>query len=142
MGKMKDLLFHVSDKIYKVLLPKKSDNHEECICLSENCFISYFGRYLYIFDKQVLYDNFHIKEISTAGLDGFMSYQELEFRFRSIPLGTEYRIYQPINIDKFCLGIAEHFNHLKGELNERMMNYCLKQEKEKTIKVDFSLEER
>lgn len=138
---MKNLLFHVSDKIYPVLLPKQNDNYEKSICLSENCFISHFGQYLYIFEKQILHDNFCMKEVSTEGLHRYIclnTKEPQEIRFRSDSLGKEYRIYRPIDIDKFCLGIVEHFNHLKGELETRMMDYSFNEMRKDHKRIDFS----
>jgi len=57
----------------------------------------------------------------------------IEYRYRSEDLGHEFRVYQPIDVQRYCLGVITNFNHLKGVL-ERKIN-------EKIIidQVDFSL---
>lgn len=125
---MKELLFHVSDKKMDVLRPMQIDNYEECICFSLGCFISNFGQWIYIFDFETLNQNFSVQKVSTSGL-----YQEIrtakdyKFHFSSQPLGHEYRIYQPISIEQFCIGIAQHFNHAKGRLSVIFRDTIMKQ---------------
>jgi len=111
-----DLYFHVSEERHGILRPTKNDNYEECICLSLNCFISYLGQYVYIFDRATLDKTFHVREIATSGYAGMIGngYQGRSIRFKGQSLGNEYRIYDPIDVEKFAIGVFEHFNHTRG----------------------------
>lgn len=129
---MNKLLFHVSNEKYDTLRPKKEDNYEECICFSENAFISYFGQHLYIFDFQTLNSNFNVRKLDSEWL-----YQQRSiygnpnadrYKYRSKPLGFEYRIYEPINVDRYALGVAKHWNHMDGELQTLFAEEVIKRE--------------
>jgi len=117
---MKDLLFHVSDEKYAVLDPDNCKTSDNCIFFSKNIFISYFGQFLYIFDYKALEEDFRIHCVNTDGIDYHREqigryYKKTEYRYRSQPLGMEYRIYDKIDVERYCLGIAEHYNSEKGE---------------------------
>lgn len=113
---MNTIICHVSDKRYDVLYPQPPEN---AICLSENKFITYFGQYLYLFDLDTMIKNFNIKKTTTTGLNSLFhlnpEYLGLEYlQYSSQSLGYEWRIYEPIDVDKYCIGIIEHWNHMKG----------------------------
>ena len=119
---VKTILCHVSDEKYDILTPQPPEN---AICLSENKFISYFGQYLYLFDLDKLRQNFYLERLPTTGL--YMStYVNPELIngidrifFKSQDLGYEWRCYKSIDVNKYCIGIIEHWNHMKGIIGKR-----------------------
>jgi hypothetical protein len=118
----KSFLYHVVDKRVDVLDPVNYVGN--AICLSKNCFVGILGSFLYIFDYDVLKSNFEIHEVSSGGYhytcNGMRkhegAYQRAIYKYESIPLIKEYRIYEPIDVNKYAISVAENFNVGKGEL--------------------------
>lgn len=110
---MKNVLCHVSDKKYDVLKPI-----DRYIYFSENNFISYFGQYLYIFDKQLLIDKYGVvKQVSKGLCSTFQMDYEFVY-FKSKELGGEWISQSEINTsDAIC--ILEHWNHMEGVIGKR-----------------------
>ena len=115
---MSKLLFHVSDEKYDILKPQSRYGRRSCICFSSDKFISNFGQYVYIFLFKTLNNVFRIDIIDSGGLNClvFMAANESTYRFKSRELGDEYRIYQPIDVDKYSVGVGEHWNHAEGDI--------------------------
>jgi len=108
------ILCHVSDKRLRVLKPNGKDN---CIYFSQNKFISYFGQYLYLFDLDVLKANFRIKKKVTGSLIGTLECPlpiKSYWKYKSQSLKWEWRVYDPINVKEFSIGVVEHWNYTKG----------------------------
>ena len=113
---MKTIICHVSDQKHDVLIPQQPEN---AICFSENKFITYFGQYLYLFDLETMEKHFNIIKLPTGGICGTCQMSPeasgLDYlRYESQGLGHEWRIYEPVDIHKYCLGIVEHWNHMVG----------------------------
>jgi len=130
---MKDLLIHTSDKLVDILKPNKVCEYDRpCICFALNQFISYFGEYIYLFDMETLEENFFIKIIPTKGVEAYtyvsgMGFDK-EYRYSSQPLKEEFRIYESIDLKRYCLGIISNFNYLKGVLETRLSSEIIKRE--------------
>ena len=121
------LLFHVSNERFDVLKPQGSQG---CICFSGDTFISNFGQWVYIFNFQELNSRFHIEKISSGGaVQLCMPDSTTYYRYESKPLGYEYRVYEPISVNEFAVGVAEHWNHLDGKLEKVLMDEVVKREK-------------
>lgn len=124
---MKTIICHVSDKRYDILRPRPP---EDAICFSENTFITFFGQYLYLFDLDVMEENFFVRKVSTEGVIGLMQLMPEhtgynQMRYESKPLGHEWRIHEPIQVDKFALGVVEHWNHMKGTIGVESVNHTM-----------------
>ena len=121
---MKKLLYHVSDKKFDVLEPMTKGSPGAYTCFSMGCFISHFGQYIYICDFDQLRKRFKIYKTYCGSLSQYVyspfGCTERDFFFKSKPIEWEYRIYEPIPVDEFCLDVVEQYNHLKGVLVERM----------------------
>ena len=39
-------------------------------------------------------------------------------RYKSQSLGFEWRIFEPISVERFSLGMLEHWNHLNGTIGK------------------------
>jgi len=118
-GADKIILCHVSDEKYDVLIPQPPT---DAICLSENKFITYFGQYLYLFELGVLERDFKIRKLQTTGLWGQAWIPESlgcdTIRYRSQSLEYEWRVYEPIDVEKYSIGIVEHWDHMKGVIGK------------------------
>lgn len=102
---MQDLLFHASKKkLYKTL---KTNNGY--ICFSKNTFLSYFGDYIYIFSMDQLKKDFKIQKGPMSGI--IVEYSKM--RLEGAQLKEEYRIFEDIDLKKYCLGRCKHFNESK-----------------------------
>lgn len=124
---MKQLLFHVSDKKYDILRPILPEDY---LYFSMNCFLSFFGNWIYIFDFQALSKNFDIQKYPSSCIEQKCSGRRgQKYSFRSQNLETEYRIYRhPIIVNKYALGIVKHFNESKGVLRTILRNEIIKEE--------------
>ena len=112
MGADKIILCHVSNERHDVLIPQPPT---DAICLSENKFITFFGQYLYLFDIDVLKRNFRIRRLPTTGLYSSVSLNNYDtIRYESQSLGYEWRVYEPIDVKKYSIGVIEHWDHMKG----------------------------
>jgi len=127
----KGLLIHTSNVKVDVLRPQIQKYGKPCICLSLNQFISHFGEYIYLFQKEVLEKNFYIEEISSGGVECLA---ELNFypnrhtlKYRSKDLGQEFRIYEPIDVGRYGIGIISNFNHMKGVLEKKFDEIVMKE---------------
>ena len=133
MGKaVKDLLIHTSNIKVDILKPNKINSHQRpCICFSLNQFISHFGEYIYLFEKDILEKNFHIEEVISGGVEcmaAFESYPRHHIlRYRSQELGKEFRIYKSVDVHLFAIGIINNFNHMKGVLERRFDEIVMKE---------------
>lgn len=126
------ILCHVSNEKHDILIPQKPEN---AICFSEDKFVTYFGQYLYLFDLDVLTQNFNIRKVLTEGCQGscflHSEYHQNEvLKYKSQPLGYEWRIYEPVDVDRFALGVIEHWNHMqgiigKGSVERAMTGICI-----------------
>jgi len=138
MGKIvEDLLIHTSNIKVDILKPSKSSGSDRpSICFSSNQFISFFGEYIYIFKKKVLEENFFVDSLPSKGVGLYMTeslrYIPIEYKYRSQDLGIEFRIYQPIDVPRYCLGVVTNFNHLKGVLERKMGEKIIREQ------IDFS----
>jgi len=126
---VKTILCHVSDEKYDILTPQPPEN---VIYFSENSFITYFGQYLYLFDLDTMIENFNIEKVTTTGLAHLLNlnseYSDCEYlRYSSQSLGYEWRIYEPIDVDKYCIGIIEHWNHMKGVIGKSGVDDAMKE---------------
>jgi hypothetical protein len=131
----KDLLIHTSDKKVDILIPQKILGYENkpCICFSLNQFISFFGGYVYLFEKSVLEKNFEIKIFLSGGVECITSVGYQTYNYRSQDLGQEFRIYQPIDVQQYGIGIITNFNHMKGILEQKLYDEIINRE---TIDLD------
>lgn len=134
---MEDLLIHTSNVRVDVLEPNKLPGFDRpCICFSLNQFISFFGEYIYLFKKDILEKNFFIEKVPTEGVGLYdevnVNRITIEYRYRSDKLGNEFRIYDPIDVQRYGLGVVTNFNHLKGVLEKRMGDRIIRE------MVDFS----
>ena len=118
---LRRLLFHVSDDLHEVLEPYKTNTESKpCICLSEGSFLGYLGQWLYIFELKTLLRDFRVVRTETAGLELGMHAFGSAYRYRSKELGHEYRIYEPILVSSYALGVAQNFEANKGMLERRV----------------------
>jgi len=134
------LLYHVADHGVDVLDP--SNYKEKAICLSEGVFIGALGQWLYIFDHDVLRANFKLLQLSSGGKQVLLQFPNLEYRFHSQPLGTEYRIHDRIDVKEFALGVAQNFEICQGVLEKRMMGEISRQSMDLTDKPHFDKRQR
>ena len=124
-----DLLIHVSDIKTNILDPNiKGLGY---VCFSENIFISHFGQYIYLFDKKVLDENFKLFEQFSGSLGFVGNMERYKYRFESVSLEKEYRIYTPINVNKFGIGVITQFNHLKGVFEKQCIETMIEVTKHK-----------
>ncbi len=87
-----------------------------------------------MFEKSVLEKNFYIGTYRTGGVEvSQMVGYEKSYKYKSDDLGLEYRIYQPIDVQHYCLGVITNFNHIKGILEERFAQRIISK-----IEIDFS----
>jgi hypothetical protein len=127
---MRDILIHATNIKTKILFPHKIPGGDICICFSLNKFISYFGEYNYLFWKSELERDFKVKELSPSGsirVINKISYNK-EYRFTSDFVDREFRIYQPIEIDIYCIGIIQNFNYMKGILEKKFQDKIVEKE--------------
>ncbi len=107
------ILVHVSDVNVDVLQPG-SDGY---IYLSEGCFISHFGKFVYLFNKMdLMKSGLPIEEQYSDGLAARVETSTRRLDFHSKALQKEFRVAAAIDIKKFALGVIEHWNHLDGNL--------------------------
>ena len=114
------ILIHVSDVKVGTLVP----GPDGVVYLSEGCFISHFGKYVYLFDKDSLMrSGLPIVEAYSDGL-----YAQLESHtrdwsvsFKSKPLGKEFQVASRIDVKRYALGVVEHWNHLDGQVTHELM---------------------
>lgn len=106
------LLYHVSDFKVDVLIPEEYD--ERAICLSEGTFAGCMGQWLYIFDFDLLHHNFDVEMRPSGRIGVSVMTSDVEHCFRGDPLGVEYRIHKPIDVDRFAFGVAQNFEVCKG----------------------------
>ena len=128
------IICHVSDEKHKVLMPQEPTN---AICFSEDTFITYFGQYLYLFDLDLMRDVFQLEKLPTTGITGLQELggygfdlDDIILRYKSRSLELEWRCYQPVDVDKYALGVIEHWNHMdgvigKGAVSEAMSNIAI-----------------
>ena len=126
-------MIHTSDVRVDVLNPRKlPGEYIPCICFSLNEFISFFGLYIYLFKRRVLEENFYVKKISSSGVSlsqrTYMGPIPKEYYYRSQDLEYEFRIYSPVEVARYGLGMITQFNHLKGILETRMMDNIIRRE--------------
>lgn len=129
------LLYHVCD--YKVDILYPNNYGSDAIFLSENNFICALGRFLYIFDYEVLKEFFNIENRSSAGL-GIYNKSNLTktyYHFMSKYLGKEYLIREPIDVNKFALGVAVNFDVCMGKFEEFFMDEVNKRENQKLKRI-------
>ena len=134
---MSKLLFHVSDEKYDTLKPHGSfmraddlDSYGPCICFSADKFISHFGQYVYIFSFRTLNSAFRIDVINSGRLRECCFVGEGKTHiFNSQELGDEYRIHEEIDVDKYSLGVAEHWNHAEGNITTLMFDKVISRER-------------
>ena len=124
MSKM-TIICHVSDKKLDFLIPQ---NPKDAICFSEDKFITFFGQYLYLFDLKTMIDNFDIRKIPTTGITSlhYLPYDQV-LRYKSQSLGFEWRVFEPISVEQFSLGVIEHWNHLNGTIGHGSIEQPLKE---------------
>jgi len=130
---MKDLLIHTTKVKVDVLQPSKIMDHERpYICFSLNQFISHFGQYIYLFIKEDMEQKFRIKKVPSGGLEATAMFYRLgepiEYKYGSRDLGDEYRIYEPVDIGRHCIGILTDFNYMEGRLETRLQEEVIKRE--------------
>jgi len=132
---MKGLLIHTSNVRVDILEPQKLPGYDKlCICFSLNQFVSYFGEYVYLFDRIILEKNFYVEVLPSGGVECSIRLRfDKEYRYRSEDLGQEFRIYEPIDVQRYGIGIITNFNHLKGNLEERINHEVIRKEQ-----IDFS----
>lgn len=113
MGKM-TIICHVSDQKLDFLIPQNPGN---AICFSEDKFITFFGQYLYLFDLKTMIDNFNIQKVETTGLthEHYLPHDQV-LRYKSQSLEFEWRVFEAISVERFSLGVLEHWNHLNGTI--------------------------
>ena len=134
---MEDLLIHTSNIKVNILKPSKSlGSNRPSVCFSLNQFISFFGEYIYIFSKKVLEENFFVDQLDSEGVGLYLTHYlrniPVAYEYRSQKLGKEFRIYQSIDVPRYCLGVITNFNHLQGILERRMQEKIVREQ------IDFS----
>jgi hypothetical protein len=129
---VKDLLIHTSDKKVDILMPSKVDGVERpCICFSLNQFIPFFGDYVYLFERDELVDKFKVGKYPTKGVEQASKLfhpktgEEISYRYQSGDLGWEYRIYEPVDVQRYAIGVITNFNHMQGVLEEKFGNFLI-----------------
>ena len=132
---VKTLLVHTTDVEVPVLRPAKIHDGDVCVCFSEDRFIPHFGGYLYVFEKETLERNFVMRHCRTGGIFLCQSFPEdmyhagpVHYRFRSEDLEWEYRVYQPIDVAQYALGVLHLFDVMKGELEVRLRDEIVSRE--------------
>lgn len=125
---MRDLLIHVSDVNAPILQPNRGD-----ICFSLNTYMPCFGQFVYLFDKELLEKNFYVEKRQTGGKFGTFYWsgnnpEPKEYRFISQPLGFEYIIHRPIDVDKYAINVITLFSTFRGVLEERLANFVIRKE--------------
>lgn len=121
--KMKKLLYHSFDRRVDILEPRKYSCG--CICLSEGVFLGYLGEYLYIFEHETLQKHFNLTSNPTTGAQAFSRVnfeQKRMYHFISDSIEKEFRIYEPIDIGRYAIGVVQNYNVLKGELLIKKLN--------------------
>jgi hypothetical protein len=112
---MKELLFHVSKtRIEGDLKPYVLDR----VYFSKGKFSSFFGDTIYIFDFDTIQNNFELKKkvfnSSTRGGRGAVvvasKSKKGAHRVITGSIGEEYTVDVPVNLEKYCIGVATHFN--------------------------------
>ncbi len=99
------------------------------MCFSRGTFISHFGQFIYICDLDELCQHFRVERIPSSGL--FLDIKGDEnkrYVFKSKELGIEYRVYNSIIVDQFCLDVVEHWNYLEGSLETIMWDKVIRRE--------------
>ena len=121
---MKNLIYHTSEHKVNVLDP---DNYKEkAICFSKEAFISALGEWLYIFDYDELITKYNIVRMDSSGCTSISFLpNEQHLRFKSQPLGIEYRVFTPIDVELYALGVAKNFNILRGCVEEMLSDRAL-----------------
>jgi len=134
---MKELLIHTSNVRVDILEPQKLQGYDRpCICFSLNQFVSYFGEYVYLFYRIVLEKDFYVEVLPSMGVKSSIrlhSDRVREYRYRSEDLGQEFRIYKPIDVKHYGIGVITNFNHLKGILEKRINHEVIHREQ-----IDFT----
>jgi hypothetical protein len=119
------LLYHVSD--FKVDILKPQCYRESSICFSEDCFLGFLGQYLYIFSFDVLSNNFNLTKNMTGGAKAYCKTETgkgaKEYLFSSKSIDYEYRVYESIQINKYCLSVVKNYNVLKGSMMIKFNNF-------------------
>ena len=117
------IICHVSDKKLDFLIPQKPTN---AICFSEDKFITFFGQYLYLFDLKIMVENFNIQKVETTGLTSlrYLPYDQV-IRYDSQSLEYEWRVFEPISVERFSLGVIEHWDHLSGTIGKGSVDESL-----------------
>jgi hypothetical protein len=127
------ILCHVSEEKVSILKPING-----YVYFSEDCFISMFGRYLYLFDKDLLIKKYGAKKQNStsacavlamtpyASIKEPVNYDRLYFF--SDQLGIEWVVSEDIDVIRDSLGILEHWNHMRGvigrdTITERLWEY-------------------
>ena len=100
--------------------PKHSKSDERCIYFAENKFIGTFGQYVYLFSKEVLFKHFRCSEHYTGGFQMRVSTPLADHTYTSDPLGSEIRVYDPIDVEQYAIGVLETYNTLQGILERRV----------------------
>ena len=124
---MKKLLFHCSEFNVKILDP--INYSENAICFSENSFVSALGQWLYIFEYEILNNNFGLKQLNSGGLTSYYKGMDISYKFASKPLGKEYRIFYKIDVEKYALFVVENFNVLDGVFESRFQEEIINRER-------------
>lgn len=121
-----NIITHTTDKLFDTLVPQPVGK-EKCICFAKGCFISWFGQYVYLFDLDRLKaDGFTVKKIKSGcgvaaqvKVEKYNAHHAYESHEK---LDYEYRVYEPINVKKYAVGVIKHFNHVDGILMDKLEN--------------------
>ena len=122
-----NILIHVSDKRgLEWLDPEMGE--DGYVYFFSNAFMSYFGQFLYLFGYKELSKHFEIERGASSFVSAGMGVRQdyggaRHITFNSDRIPFEYKIRSPIDVARFCLGVIENFNYLKGEVEERLTNY-------------------
>jgi len=125
---MRKLLFHASHKRLRKWLKV---NEEGYISFSINCFVSKFGNYIYIFDFEQLKKDFGLKKHKAKKGENRFSYnvntEVASHTFCSAQLKDEWRAYKNVDLERYCLGVAKHFDESKTLIEEKIIEKVIKE---------------
>jgi len=114
------VLCHVCDVKEDTLDPGNYD--EGAVCLSGDVFVGMFGKWVYVFDYDVMEANFAIKQAKSGGVvmmtECRMGNCCVDCEYHSDQLGVEYRITETIDVDRYALCVIQNFGVHRGTLKE------------------------
>ena len=117
---MKTIICHASNKLLTVLKPMPPN---DAIFFSQDCFLTCFGQYLYLFDLDVLMENFNMEKnispplislkhpLKNANINEFD-----RIYFYGQKLKAEWQCKDEIDVKKYSLGVIKHVSPYLGKV--------------------------